>query len=104
MHNQPSHFRSINVVNFRKASSQEGRRVAFILSWYDKKTNQLEGEENIQGLNLDTLLKIFNAPFWNQNFQCWSVEAQHIEALQPYISHIIDNSRYSYFIEAYNME
>lgn len=104
MQNHSTHHKPENVVNFEKPAVAKDSKVALILNWYKRSSNNLVGEENIRNLSLDELLRIFDAPFWNRNFQCWSVEHHHVAALQPYVRHAIDMRSYAYFIEAYNME
>lgn len=70
-----------------------------ILNWYELEGKSLIGEEEIQDLSISDILKIFEAPFWNGLYQCWAIEPQHVAAVQPYVSHIIQPEVYAYFIE-----
>ena len=79
----------------------EDTSVTLVLNWYEKTGNNLVGEETIHGLTLDSILGLFEAPFWNKNFQCWAIEDSHVAAIQPHVQHHLDPQKYSYFIEAY---
>ena len=57
-------------------------------------------EEALTGLNIDEVLTLFEAPFWNGLYQCWAVEKQHVKALQPHSRHLIQPQLYAYFLEA----
>ena len=101
MLNQPSHQKHLKVINFRRSSVPKKTNVTLVLNWYEKTGNNLIGEETIQDLTLDNILGLFDAPFWNKNFQCWAIDESHIEAIQPHVQHPLDMQKYSYFIEAY---
>lgn len=79
----------------------EKPNVTLVLNWYEKTGNDLVGEETINDLTLDSILDLFEAPFWNKNFQCWAIDDSHIASIQPHVKHHLDTQKYSYFIEAY---
>lgn len=79
----------------------ENANVTLVLNWYEKSGNSLIGEEVIQGMNLDEILNMFEAPFWNKNFQCWAIDDSHVANIQPHVKHILEPKKYCYFIEAY---
>ena len=79
----------------------EKSNVTLVLNWYEKTGKDLVGEETIQDLTLDRILDLFEAPFWNKNFQCWAIDDSHIASIQPHVEHQFDTRKYSYFIEAY---
>lgn len=74
-------------------------QIKIILNWYELEGKSLIGEEEIQGLSISDVLKMFEAPFWNGLYQCWAIEPQHVAALQPYIKHTIQPELHAYFIE-----
>jgi hypothetical protein len=75
--------------------------VTLVLNWYEKSGSDLIGEETVDDLSLDEILGLFEAPFWNKNFQCWAIEDMHVSALQPHVRHPINTKKFAYFIEAY---
>ena len=78
--------------------------VKLMLNWYEIKGKNLIGEEPIKNLTAEDMLKLFNAPFWNKIYHCWSVEPAHISLLQANVDHQIDTKKYSYFVEIYKVE
>lgn len=77
--------------------------VKLILNWYEIKGNHLIGEDNIHNMSSDDILNLFNTPFWNELYHCWSVDKSKVETLQKNVSHKIDVKKYSYFVEIYNI-
>jgi hypothetical protein len=77
--------------------------IKILLNWYELEGKSQIGEEEMQGLSIEDILSLFDAPFWNGLYQCWAVETQHVAALQPHIGHIIEPHRYAYFIETINL-
>ena len=76
------------------------KRIKLLLNWYELEGKCQIGEEEIPGLSIDDILKLFKEPFWNGVFQCWAIEAQHIAVLQPRINHTMQPHLYAYFLEA----
>ena len=101
MLSQPNHHKPLKVINFRRSPVSENTNVTLVLNWYEKTGNDLIGEETISDLTLDNILGLFDAPFWNKNFQCWAVDENHIATIQPHVKHKLDMEKYAYFIEAY---
>jgi len=76
-------------------------KVDLVLNWYELKGNNLIGEEPIYGISVEKTLELFDAPFWNGIYHCWSVEDKHIAALNHLVNHEIDPNEYAYFVEIY---
>ncbi len=81
----------------------ENTNVALVLNWYELKGKDLIGEEPISNMDADDMLKLFDAPFWNNIYHCWAVEKAHIPTLQAHVKHIIDPERFAYFVEIYRV-
>ena len=79
----------------------DNTNVSLVLDWYEIKGKSLVGEEPIRDLTADDMLKLFDAPFWNEIYHCWAVENEHIKSLQGHVDHQIDPSQFSYFVEIY---
>ena len=75
--------------------------IDLVLNWYELKGNDLIGEEPIHGISVKNILELFDAPFWNGIYHCWSVETKHIASLNPLVSHVINPQEYAYFVEIY---
>lgn len=69
------------------------------LNWYEKKGEKLVGEENITGISEEEILQIFDAPFWNGIYQCWSLGADLAPRIQPHVEHRLQPGKYVYFLE-----
>jgi len=69
------------------------------LNWYEKRGENLLGEEPLSGISEAELLKIFDAPFWNGIYQCWSLEPGQMPMIQPHVDHHLEPSKYLYFVE-----
>ena len=70
------------------------------LQWYDKVTEFSVGYENMENIDLPELQKLFSVPPDNPMYDCWEVKEKHLETLQKHVKHIIDLSKYDYFVEA----
>ena len=79
----------------------DNTNVSLVLNWYEIKGKNLVGEEPIRDLTADDMLKLFDAPFWNKIYHCWSVENSHIKTLQQHVDHKINPEQFSYFVEIY---
>jgi len=101
MLNQHNHHKPLKVITNRRSIVPEKPNVALVLNWYEKTGSDLVGEEAIEDLTLDNILNLFEAPFWNKNFQCWAIDESHVATIQPHVQHKFDTQKYSYFIEAY---
>lgn len=75
-------------------------RIKLLLNWYELQGNNLIGEEELHGLSIEEVLKLFDEPFWNGQYQCWAIEPQHVAALQPHTSHALQPQLHAYFVEA----
>ena len=73
--------------------------VNLILNWYEIEGNNLVDEELIQNMSVDDILKLFDAPFWNKLYHCWSADADQLNTIQKNVQHNIDTSKYAYFVE-----
>lgn len=78
--------------------------IALKLNWYEIQGTNLIGEEPINDLTVEDILKIFDAPFWNKLYHCWSVNEAQIAALTPHVKHPIEPNKYSYFVEMYKQK
>ena len=79
----------------------EDAEIELVLNWYEIKGNNLVGEEPIQGISVKNILELFEAPFWNGIYHCWSVEQKHIDSLNNLVRHDINPQQYAYFVEIY---
>jgi len=79
----------------------DNAEIELVLNWYEIKGNNLIGEEPIHGISVKNILELFEAPFWNGIYHCWSVDDKHIDSLNPLVSHNIDPQQYAYFVEIY---
>jgi len=70
------------------------------LQWYDKITETPVGDEDLVGIELGELQRLFSVPLKNPMYDCWEVKENHLEILQKHVSHIIDLKKYDYFVEA----
>lgn len=77
--------------------------IKIILNWYEIEGNSLVGEETIENIQASDILKLFNAPFWNNLYHCWALEESHIESIQQKVKHRINTNLYAYFVEIYNL-
>ena len=75
--------------------------IDLVLNWYEIKGNNLIGEEPILGISVKNILELFEAPFWNGVYHCWSVESKHIATLNALVSHEINPQKHAYFVEIY---
>lgn len=73
-----------------------------ILNWYRLNSRQLVGEEVLDRLQINTLLKILGNPIWNDMYHCWAIENKHMSSLQKFIKHEFDPDMFMYFIEAFH--
>ena len=89
--------------NNRSAVVSESTSVKLVLNWYEIKGNSLIGEEVIQNMSADDILKLFEAPFWNKLYHCWAVENPHIKTLQKHVQHKINTKEYAYFVEIFKV-
>jgi len=89
--------------NNRSEVVSEKTSIKIVLNWYEIKGNGLVGEEVIQNMSEDDILKLFEAPFWNKLYHCWSVETPHIKTLQKNVQHEINTKEFSYFVEIFNL-
>lgn len=81
-------------------TSVANNRIKLLLNWYELQGKNLIGEEELHDLSIDAMLKLFDDPFWNGQYQCWAVEPQHVSALQPHIKHVLQPQLHAYFVEA----
>lgn len=99
------------LVNFRQSKDNFSTRggifvaddaeIDLVLNWYEINGNNLIGEEPIHGISVKNILELFEAPFWNGIYHCWSVENKHIAMLDSLVRHEIDPQEYAYFVEIY---
>ena len=79
--------------------------IKILVSWYNHSDRQLAGEEPVENLSEKDVLKIFDAPFWNNAYLCNALENKaHYDAIQKNISHTIDPDKHSYFLEMFKIE
>jgi len=74
----------------------------FILNWYKLNGRNLLDEEVLDGLQINTLMKILGNPIWNDIYHCWAVENKHMPNLQPYTKHKFNPDKFTYFVEVYH--
>lgn len=103
IHHNNSRLKTVpNTKNQHKAVQIKGK-YHFILNWYKSNGRNLLDEEVLDGLQINTLMKILGNPIWNDIYHCWAVENKHISNLQPYTKHKFNLDKYAYFIEAYHI-
>lgn len=82
---------------------QNNADLKLVLNWYEIKGEKLIDEEVIQGMSVEDILNLFEAPFWNNVYQCWAVNSSHISSLQKNVQHKFNTRKYTYFVEAYKL-
>ncbi len=76
-----------------------------MLTWYKNDDRQLAGEEVINDLSEQDVLRLFQMPFWNHAYLCNALEKQqHFSSLQAHTSHRLQPEKYSYFLEMFEIE
>jgi len=75
-----------------------------VLAWYDKNTECLVGEVELEGIGVDDLRRIFGVSpeksIDPRMFDCYSVEERHAAQLQKFVRVDIDPSHFDFFVEA----
>jgi hypothetical protein len=103
MHSEHNTHAQYKVIDLRKPTEIASDNYEVQLNWYEKKGNNLIGEEPIKNLTVDDVLKIFDAPFWNKIYQCWAITPAQAQHIQAKAKHQLDTDKYSYFIELYKV-
>lgn len=70
------------------------------LHWYDKISESAVGDEDLKGIDLQSLQQLFGVPAHDSMYDCWEVKKEHLSRLQKCVSHSICLEKYDYFIEA----
>jgi len=100
-HNNSKHKNVPDAKNQHNAVQLKGQ-YQFILNWYKLNGRNLLDEEVLEGLQINTLMKILGNPIWNDIYHCWAVENKHMANLQPYTKHKFNPDKFTYFIEVYH--
>ena len=70
-----------------------------ILNWYRINSRQLIGEEVLDGLQINTLLKTLGNPIWNNLYHCWAIENKHMSELQRFVKHDFNPDVFLYLLK-----
>lgn len=80
-------------------------KVQRLISWYDKITERLKGEKNIDSINLEELKSIFNPPA-NDPFMIYvyTVTKEHAQKLKEIIDLEFIFDKYDYQLECFKAD
>ncbi len=74
------------------------------ISWYEKTGDDFIDDEDLFGIKLDVLQKLFNVDKSNPMYDCWKIKGSHVAILQKHLKHIINIEKYDYFVEAESID
>lgn len=72
----------------------------FNLTWFDKKTEEFNGEEYSKDFGDDgSIIESLGMPLKdNINNGCFDVKTEWVSILQPYFKNVIEIRKYNYFV------
>lgn len=70
------------------------------ITWFDKTSEELLGDEALPELELSLLQQLFEIPTTNPMFDTYRLGPIQAAALQPHLKHRIELEQYDYFLDA----
>ena len=74
-------------------------KVIRTLTWFDKLTEEWQGETRLRNVRIGELRKVFGTSTRDPMFDSYPVERKHVAAIKKWIDVPIHLNRYDYFIE-----
>ena len=74
-------------------------RVVRTLTWFDKRTEEWQGETRLRNVRIGELRKLFGARDDDPMYESYPVERKHVSVLKAWIDVPLHMSKYDYFIE-----
>ena len=75
-------------------------QISHMLRWFSRDTDELAGEEPLRGVTVEKLRRLFPNDDDPQRYLSYELTADQLDAVQRYVEHRIDLSRYAYVVEA----
>ena len=72
-----------------------------MLRWFEKDpSDAFAGELELEGISLPVLQAMFHVDEDNPMYDCWSVEAEHVDMIQKHSRIRLELDKFDYFLEA----
>lgn len=79
-------------------------RVMWKLTWFDKRTEDWQGETRLRGAKISDLRKLFGASSQDPMFDSFPVERAHLSMIRKWVDVPINFNKYDYFVECSALE
>ncbi|MCL1472002.1 DUF7683 domain-containing protein [Argonema antarcticum] len=77
----------------------ENHNLVRVVRWYDKNGDKLVGQSTLQDIKLSDIQDIFGESKDNPMYDCYPVNAFHVNQLKKFVEDEIDIDYYDYFVE-----